>query len=110
MSVETMFISISLLVAVAVALSLPFLTRGPMMSTQAEYERQRDALLVYYHQVTATLRDLQEDWETGRLSQADYDNDRARWMQRGAQILYALEELDRIHPALAAPAEKPPTT
>ncbi|MDX1991920.1 MAG: hypothetical protein SF029_06010 [bacterium] len=64
-------------------------------------ERQRERLLVYYNRVLRNIHDLDEDFATGKLDEREYQDDRARWSERGVQALRALDQLDSQH--LVAP-------
>jgi hypothetical protein len=55
---------------------------------------QRDRLLIYYERVLTNLRDLDEDHATGKMPDADYSLEREEWVQRGIQVLKALDKLD----------------
>lgn len=85
------------------ALVSPFWRSNVQSAAQLHYQRQRDALLVYYQQVTVNLRDLREDWESGKLVTAEYEAEREVWMGRGVQILRAIDDLDKTAPKPIAP-------
>lgn len=102
MTFEVLIICALMAVIALAGLAAPFWRSNRISTTQMAYQRQRDTLLVYYQQVTASLRDLDDDVQAGRMTESDYAADRERWMQRGIQILRALDELDRSNPGLAA--------
>jgi hypothetical protein len=104
MTVEALVLCGVLAALMLVGILAPFRRGGRASAAAMAYQRQRDALLVYYQQVTSSLRDLDDDFHAGRLSNQDYADDRERWMQRGVQILRALDELDAANPALAQAA------
>ena len=85
----------------------PFRSRSTVSAASLSFQRQRDALLVYYEQVTSSLRDLKEDSAAGKLSPEEYQVEYDKWMQRGVQILQALEELDRENQPLIASGGAP---
>jgi hypothetical protein len=66
-------------------------------------ERQRERLLIYYERVLHTLHDLDEDYALGKLNERDYQTEREGWVQRGIQVLKAIDELDEAH--LVAPTD-----
>jgi len=74
---------------------------GVQIQIEALLDRQRERLEVYYERVLTNLHDLDEDYATGKLDKAEYEHDRALWVERGVQALKALEELDTEH--LVAP-------
>jgi hypothetical protein len=83
----------------------PFFQRGRVQvvsNTDTDIlERQRERLLVYYNRVLRNIHDLDEDFATGKLDEREYQDDRARWSERGVQALRALDQLDSQH--LVAP-------
>jgi hypothetical protein len=55
--------------------------------------RERDELLTLYERVLSAIRDLDEDFLTGKLDQETYQEERAEWSRRGIQTLRRLEEM-----------------
>lgn len=98
-------IAISFLIAAAflVWLLQPFLwpedSHAPDRTPTA---RQRERLHVYYQRVLRNVHDLDEDFGTGKLNEAEYRQEREMWVKRGIQALKALDALDSTH--LVAPA------
>ncbi len=73
---------------------LPLIFREDVAPTEDTLiQAQREYLLVYYEQVLRTMRDLDEDYDTGKLAEAMYLESREQWIQSGTQILQALDEL-----------------
>lgn len=75
-----------------------------MKSAQAAGEtimmqKQRERLLVYYDQVLRTIQDLDEDFNMGKLTEDTYAESREQHVQRGIQILQALDEMPEIQVA-----------
>lgn len=87
-----------------IALVAPFLRPNVHSTAQLHYQRQRDALLVYYQQVTSNLRDLRDDLEAGKLLTEAYETEREVWMGRGVQILRTIDDLDKTAPKPATSA------
>jgi len=83
---------------------LPFVRREDLADAAPEstVERQRERLLVYYQRVLRNLHDIDEDYATGKLNEDEYTVEREAWVQRGVQVLKALDSLDAQH--LVAPA------
>jgi uncharacterized protein YukE len=107
MSIETVIVGgIMLLVSLYLVIS-PFRSRSTVSPAALSFQRQRDTLLVYYQQVTSTLRDLQDDFAAGKLSPEAYQVEYEKWMQRGVRILQVLEEFDRENQTLTANADSP---
>jgi primosomal protein N'' len=69
-------------------------------------QKQLERLLVYYEQVMATLRDLEHDFSTGKLNQADYEADKEVWMARGIKVLDAINQISDTPPE-AMPQHQP---
>jgi hypothetical protein len=62
------------------------------------YAKRRERLLVYYERVITNIRDLDEDYTTGKLAQDEYATEREDWVQRGIQVLKALDALEADAP------------
>lgn len=95
MSIEAAVVSGVLILVSLYFVIAPLRFRDSVSPAALAFQRQRDALLVYYQQVTSSLRDLKEDLGTGKLSPEAYQAEYEKWMQRGVQILQVLEALDR---------------
>jgi hypothetical protein len=68
----------------------PVLQRSAAAQARAAddaYQRERDALKLSYQAVLNTLRDLEEDYATGKLTDEDYQAEKARWQAEGVRIL-----------------------
>lgn len=107
MSLEGLIVSL-VFVAVTVGLvALPILRRDSAARSSEDVliQKQRERLLVYYERVLTNLRDLDEDHSTGKMQTADYESEREDWVQRGIQVLKALEQLDQRH-AIVADADQ----
>ena len=85
-----------LLVTIFSALMLGVLIFGPVLQrggdaparTEADaIQRQRESLRLAYNGVLKTLRDLEEDYATGKLSDSDYGAEKARWSAEGVRLL-----------------------
>ena len=62
-------------------------------------QKQRERLLVHYEQVLRTIRDLDEDFQMGKLTEDIYGESREQNVNRGIQILQALDEMPEIEVA-----------
>jgi hypothetical protein len=71
--------------------------------------RERDELLTLYERVLSAIRDLDEDFLTGKLDQETYQEERAEWSRRGIQTLRRLEEMGITAAAPAAGLNKDST-
>ncbi len=95
MSILGLIISlVFFLIAIAVV-AHPFL-RPPQASARADaqLQRQGDRVQIYYERVLTNMRDLDEDYATGKLDEADYNTERELWAQRGIRLLRARDSLD----------------
>ena len=55
---------------------------------------QRDRLTVYYARVLTNIRDLDEDFATGKIGPEDYETERDVWAQRGIRLLRVQDQVD----------------
>jgi hypothetical protein len=72
-------------------ITYPLLLRQRDFGESARQQRQRDELLTTYERVIATIRDLDEDFRTGKMNEEDYAPERERWSARGVEILRQLQ-------------------
>ena len=78
----------------AVVVAAPLLRRNERSNIDdIRLHKQQERLLVYYERVLTNLRDLDEDHATGKMPDQDYGNERELWVQRGVQVLRALDDL-----------------
>lgn len=107
MSLEGLIVSLVLVIVTVGLVALPILRRDPTArsSEGVLIQKQRERLLVYYERVLTNLRDLDEDHSTGKIQTADYESEREDWVQRGVQVLKALEQLDQ-HRTIVADADQ----
>lgn len=61
---------------------------------EAKRRQEQDELLALYERVVVVIRDLDDDFNTGKLPRAEYEVDRERWTQRGVEIMQALEKIN----------------
>jgi hypothetical protein len=87
-------ISVLVLAAISVvAIGLPFirLRKIDNVSAAARERKEHDELLTAYERVLSTIRDLDEDYNTGKLPQATYERERGFWAEQGVAMLQELE-------------------
>lgn len=96
MDIVVALVGLAILVIVAVYVAQPFITRS---RTQVPVqESPRDRLLAERDAIYAAIRDLDMDFQTGKLLEADYRAMRDKYMARGVEILKELDvwsELER---------------
>ena len=51
----------------------------------------RDELLASYERVLSTMRDLEDDFKSGKMPEEDYEEERVYWSQYGVRLLKLLE-------------------
>ena len=86
-----------LLVAVAWIGSPLFGRRASTKSDATLLLKQRERLLMVYERVVNNIRDLDEDQATGKMQADDYETEREEWVQRGIQVLKAMDSLEAQH-------------
>lgn len=101
MSLESLVIGLTLLIIVGLWAGAPLLGRRRARSADADLaHRQAERLQVHYERLLTNLRDLEEDYATGKVQPADYQSERERLVARGVQILMALDQHQAGMPAV----------
>ena len=91
--------------AVMLALGVSYLTwpllrrRFSVTGEEVTRRKQRDELLTTYERTLATIRDLDEDHLTGKLSEDDYQAERGYWKEQGVAVRLALDVTGGERPA-----------
>lgn len=95
MSIAGLVISIILLFAVVLVTAYP-LIQSPRRPNQSNggIQEQTDRVQAYYARVLTNIRDLDEDLSTGKISEADYQEEREVWVHRGIRLLRVQAQLD----------------
>jgi hypothetical protein len=95
MSIEGLLFGLALATGVVVLIALPLLRREAPSSEQSDalIDKQRERLLLFYERILRNVRDLDEDFALGKIEASEYQRDREGMMERGVQILKALETL-----------------
>jgi hypothetical protein len=93
MSIEGLLVGL-----VVLALALGWIT-APLMRKERSSEdealqKQRERLTLIYDRVLTNIRDLDEDYSTGKMGTNDYQTEREIWVGRGVQVLKGLDRLD----------------
>jgi hypothetical protein len=97
MSPEGLAISLALLMMTLLWVGRPLLRRQrDQFSDDELIEKKSARLLAYYEQVLRNIRDLDEDHATGKIQTAAYEVEREDWVQRGIQILKALDSIHGV--------------
>ena len=94
MSLPGLFMGLVIFVGVLLFVVTPLLSRGTDTPVDVLLEKQRERLLMVYERVLGNIRDLDEDLNTNKMSEADYGTERELWVQRGIQVLKTLDALN----------------
>ncbi len=74
-------------------LALPLLRRKSSLNAgELVNQKERAALLTTYERTLASIRDLDDDYLTGKLSESDYQSERSQFTEQGVAVLQALEK------------------
>lgn len=110
MDIGTIIGGIALLGITVFAVLQPFMGKSRDEIFSGNEQKKRDELLTSYERVLATIRDLDEDHNTGKLGSDAYQSERAYWTEQGITLLQQLEPQEEERPARkAAKAEKADT-
>ena len=94
MSLGGLAIALTMLVILALWVIVPLLDRRrPAAPDVLAAEKQRERLLVNYERTLRNIRDLDEDYATGKIQPDDYQAEREQGVQRGVQLLMAMDQL-----------------
>ncbi|MBX3062126.1 MAG: hypothetical protein KF726_04070 [Anaerolineae bacterium] len=116
MSVGGLILFIAFLIAVVAIVLAPLLRSSPQklkaQPTAADADLSSPLIgLEAQHQATlASLRDLDFDFQTGKLAEVDYHTQREFLMQRGADILRQIDLLAANNKAAPDPSPSPSST
>lgn len=106
MSIEGILAAVVMVVIGLVWLAFPLLRRRSALNPQElAQQKERAILLTAYERTLGSIRDVDEDHLTGKLSQADYEVERGRWTEQGVAILQELEKYGIKKPTKQAKAD-----
>ncbi len=95
MSILGLIISLALFLIAILVVAHPFLRpRKTSEKDDLQLQVQRDHVGVYYERVLTNIRDLDEDYATGKIDEADYRDEREVWAHRGIRLLRVRDGLD----------------
>jgi hypothetical protein len=100
-------IGATLLIVFTLAMILrPFMRKQLSMGRMALSDKQlsQDELVTSYERVLAMIRDLDEDYHTGKLAPDTYQEDRAYWTEQGIKLLQRIEPNEDAELPVAAAA------
>lgn len=106
MSAPGLMFALLLAVFVLVWILMPLLDRPSTDEADDPLlEKQRDRLKIHYERILRNIRDLDEDHALGKISEADYKQEREDWAQKGVQVLQALDAITEREAAAETPTE-----
>ena len=91
------YIGTAVLVLISIITVLyPFFRQQISLGDAARKQREQDELVTSYERIVNAIRDLDEDFNTGKLHREDYDPERERWVARGVTLLQQLEAVGAL--------------
>ena len=98
MSIAGLVFGLIILLVALIVIGAPLFRRQTgRVGEDALLQKQRERLLLIYERVLTNIRDLDEDHTTGKMQTSDYETERETWVQRGIQVLKAMDRLDEQH-------------
>ena len=94
MQIVSIFFTLGILILVGVYLYAPFLERRARRVTEEEHETS--SLLAERERVVNSLQELENDYQLGKVPEEDYPVQRTNLLQKGADILRKLDELEPV--------------
>jgi len=90
MDIGAIFILLALLILVVLYLAQPYMERNATLASEIEVELSE--LLAERDNAINALKELEFDYELGKIPEGDYPAQRATLMNRGAEALRRLDE------------------
>jgi hypothetical protein len=98
MSILGLSISIVLALITLLIVVYPLVRQASSQTTSnTRLQQQRDRALAYYDRVLTNILDLDEDFSTEKIKEADHQQERDVWVHRGIRLLRVLDQLDAEH-------------
>ena len=118
MELTAIFVTLAILILVAIYLYAPFMERRAQRVTEEEHELS--ALMAERDRVINSLQELDFDYKLGKIPEGEYPAQRAGLLQKGADILRRIDSIApqptsaqdadaRIEKAIAARRADAPT-
>ncbi|MBX3066356.1 MAG: hypothetical protein KF726_25480 [Anaerolineae bacterium] len=92
MSFEGMGISLTLIILVVLWVAAPLLS-GRHHKAVVSHDL---SLAATYERVLVAIRDLDEDYATGKIDAAAYGREREKWLERGIAVLRSLDAVGQL--------------
>ena len=93
MSIGGLLISFALTLAAAALTAYPLLRSSGQNRSRSGVQEQAERVQTYYERVLTNIRDLDEDFSTGKIREADYREEREVWVHRGIRLLRVQDQL-----------------
>lgn len=94
MSIQGLIISGLIVLALLLYVLAPLIWQRRVILPADVIEKQRTRAVHYYERVLKNVRDLDEDFATGKIDEGEYNAEREYWVKRGVQVLQLLDQLD----------------
>lgn len=109
MSIGGMIGAAILIVITLAAILRPYLNTKQNLRRVLASEKQRsqDELVTSYERVLSMIRDLDEDYHTGKLNPDSYQEERAYWTEQGIKLLQKIEPDNDIQLPVEEHSEEP---
>lgn len=98
MEIAAILLTLGVIILVGLYLYAPLLERRAQSVTTEEHDRS--ALLAERERVVTSLQELDFDFQLGKVPEEDYPTQRTLLLQRGAEILKKLDELQPVKTTL----------
>ena len=96
MSVPGLLIALVLSLIALALVARPLLRPArPERAAESSRRHQRDRVETYYERALTNIRDLDEDFATGKINESDYEAEREVWVLRGIRLLRVQDQLER---------------
>lgn len=93
MSTEGVIAAVVMVIIGLIWLAYPLVWRKSTSTVQElARHKERAALLTTYERTLSSIRDLDDDHLTGKLSESEYEAERSQFAEQGVSILQALEK------------------
>ena len=96
MDIVVALIGLAMIVIVAAYVAHPLVVRTRIKAAASFGDSPRDKLMAERNALYATIRDLDFDFQTGKLLEADYRTMRDKYTTRGVEILKELEAMSEV--------------
>lgn len=97
MSLPGLFLTLVLIAILALWIASPLLSRRANRQTDHTVQQEYERVVVNYERILINIRDLDEDFATGKIGESDYQAERETWIERGIALLRSIDALTEQH-------------